>query len=406
VGALAVEPAEPATRPAPAAAAGEDPDALFLRALKLSAKETREEARALCRRVLASSPDYHEVRIHLGRLHAWDGQYDAGREAIGYVLARQPGNVEAREALADLEWWAGRPAVAVQVCDDGLALQPRSVGLRYRKARILMAERDLEGALGAALAALEVDPDHQPSRRLRDDLKELAQRSRVGVEVTLDTFDRSFSPWWLVSVSATHRFDPGSVMVRVNRADRFAVTGYQLELDAYPRFRDGTYAYLNVGGSPSSIFPGFRAGAEIYQSLPAGLEASAGARHLRFPASEVTIWTGSLSAYHGDWLFTVRPSVTPGGAGSGLSGSLMARYGLDDGDGFISATVGTGVSPDQASPTAEILRLRSHRAGLAVQKRISRAVVLTGGASLERQEALAGEWRLHGTFVLGCERRF
>jgi YaiO family outer membrane protein len=406
MGAHGVEPGPaPITPPAPAAAE-EDPDALFLRALKLSAKETREQARALCRRILVRSPDYHDVRIHLGRLHAWDGQYDAGREAIGYVLARQPGNVEAREALADLEWWAGRSVEAVKVCDDGLALQPRSVGLLYRKARLLMSTGNVAGALEAALAALEVDPDHQPSRRLRDDLKELAQRSRVGVEVTLDTFDRTFGPWWLVSVSATHRFDPGTVIVRFNRADRFATSGYQLELDAYPRFRDGTYAYLNLGGSVDSVFPAFRAGAEFYQSLPAGFEASAGARYLEFSASEVTIWTGSVSAYHGDWLFTIRPSVTPGAAGSALSGSLLVRYYLDDGDSFLSATARTGVSPDQATPTAELLRIRAHQAGLAVRKRIGHALVLSGGASLERQEIRAGEWRLHGTFTLGCERRF
>ncbi len=406
VGALAAPPGPgPVTPPAPAAA-DEDPDALFRRALKLSAKETREEARGLCRRALARSPDDHDVRIQLGRLHAWDGQYDAGREELGYVLARQPGNVEAREALADLEWWAGRSDRAVKVCDDGLALRPRSIGLLFRKARILKSQGNVSGALAAALAALEVDHGHQPSRLLRDDLKELARRSRAGVEVTLDTFDKTFSPWWLVSASAAHRFDPGTVIVRASRADRLAVTGYQLELDAYPRFRDGTYAYLNIGGSASSIFPALRAGAELYQSLPAGLEASAGARYLGFTSSHVTIWTGSLSAYRGGWLFTLRPSVTPGAAGSGVSGSLLVRYDLDDGDSFLSATAGAGVSPDQANPTAEILRMRSYRAGLGVQKRLGRALVLSGGAGLERQEFRAGAWRLHGTFTLGCEQRF
>ena len=383
-------PAEAPPVSPPSRAQAEDPDALFRRALELSAKETREEARDLCRRALARSPDYHDVRIHLARLHAWDGQYDEGRAALAWVLAREPANVEARETLADLEWWAGRPAEAVAACDEGLALRPRSPGLLYRKARILKSEGQPAAALDAVLAALEVDPDHQPSRRLRDDLKELAQRSRVAVDVTLDTFDRTFTPWWLVAVSATHRFDLGSLILRVNRADRFGATGYQLELDAYPRFRDGTYAYLNVGASGASVFPGFRAGAELYQSLPAGFEASLGARHLRFSTSDVTIWTGSASAYRGDWLFTLRPSLTPGAAGSALSGSLLVRYYLDDGDSFVSATAGLGVSPDQATPTAEILRLRSRQAGLAVRKRLGRSLLLSASAGLEWQEFQAG----------------
>ncbi len=392
--------------PPPAAASAEDPDALFRQALKLSAKETREEARALCRRALAIAPGYQEVRVHLARLHAWDGQYDAARAAIAEVLARQPDDVEAHEVLADVEWWAGRPAAALAACDAGLALRPRSVGLLFRKARLLRSGGDQAGALQAALAALEVDPDHQPSRRLRDDLKELERRSRIGLAVTLDTFDRSYSPWWLVSVAATHRFDPGTVIVRVNRAERFGDSGYQAELDAYPRLRDGTYAYLNVGGSDAAVFPALRAGAELYQALPGGFEASLGARHLRFTGSTVTVWTGSLSLYRGDWLLTLRPSLTPGAAGSALSGSLQARYFLDEGDSFLSVTAGFGVSPDQATPTAEILQLRSQRAGLAAQKRLGRAVVIGAEAGLERQELTSGGWRLHGTFTLSCERRF
>jgi YaiO family outer membrane protein len=426
---LAEEPALPAaaagagTEDAPAAP-GEDSDALFLRARSLSGKETREEARALCRRALARSPGYHDVRIYLGRLHAWDGQWDPGREALRAVLAKAPANGEAREALVDLEWWADRPIEALQEADAGLAVEPGRVGLLYRKARILRSEGDLEGALAAARAALVVDPDDQPSRLLRDDVKERLQRSKLSVDVTTDVFDRTFDPWWLVAVAATHRFDLGSVTLRVNRADRFAMpdssgkVGHQVELDAYPRLRDGTYAYLSAGASGDDVFPPFRWGAELYQSVPGGWEVSGGVRQLLSGSvreivaggTDVTIWTASLSKYVGDWLFTLRPYVTPGAAGSSVSGGLTVRRYLDDADSYLGASVGAGVAPDQGSPTVEILGLRSVRpsvrGGLSAQKRFGRAFVLWGGAAVERQEIAWGNHRIHGTFNLGCEQRF
>lgn len=383
----------------------EDSDALFARARSLP-KERREEARELLRKGLKRSPDYHDLRIHLARLHAWDGQYEAARESLAYVLERAPRNLEAREVLIDVENWADRPHEALRVCQEGLALDPKSAQLHYRKARILKGLGDFEGGLSAVNAALLLDANHQPARLLRDDLKELTQRWKVSLDYTYDTFDKTFDPWKAASLSLGHRFGWGSMIARVNRAERYGDTGGQFELDAYPRIVEGTYAYLNAGFSSASLYPEFRAGGELYHNFSRGIEASLGFRYMDFSGSSVTIYTGSLGKYYGDYLFTLRANVTPSSIGSSLSGSFSVRYYLGDSDSYLSALVGSGVSPDQRQGYAEIVQLSSARVGVGAQKRFRHSIIAWVNLGVERQEYLKDEFRQQRSLTLGIEKRF
>lgn len=388
----------------PLAGAEEDSDALFKRARELP-KERREEARALCRKALERSPGYHDIRIHLARLHAWDSQYDEARREIRRVLEAQPTNAEARGVAIDIEVWSDHPHEGLRIAEAGMSLDPKSPDWPYRKARILKSLNDLPGAYAAVQVALSRDADHQPSRLLRDDLKELVQRSKVSLDVTYETFNQTFDPWKTVSMSLGHRFDLGSVILRANRVERFDTWGTQVEVDAYPHIAEGTYAYLNVGHSQDSIFPSSSMGAELYHNFPAGIEASLGLRRLVF-SDAVTIYTGSIGKYYGNGLYSLRLNSTPSAVGSSLSGALSARIYQEDADSYMSFTVGMGVSPDQPVWSDEILRLRSRKASLALQKRLSRLWIASAGAGWERQEYLPEQFRIHWTFNVGIERRF
>ena len=389
---------------APAEAHADDSDTLFLRARSLP-KERREEARALCRKALEQSPDYDDIRIHLARLHAWDGQYEEARREIRKVLAKSPRDAEAREVAIDVEVWSDHPYEALRLCDEGIGLDARNPLWSYRKARVLKSLQDLPGALGAVQEALRVDPGHQPSRLLRDDLKELLQRSKVILTATYETYSETFDPWKTVALSLGHRFDLGSVILRANRAERFDTWGTQVEVDAYPHIADGTYAYLNIGRSSDSIFPSSSYGAELYHNFPAAIEASLGLRCLVFGDS-VMIYTGSIGKYYGNGLYSLRLYQTPSAVGASLSGTLSARFYQEDADNYFTTSVGTGVSPDQPTWSTEVLKLRSRNASLGLQKRLGRGWFGSASATWERQEFLQDQYRIHWTFSMGIEWRF
>jgi YaiO family outer membrane protein len=381
-------------------------DELFARARRLAFDGQRAEAAALCRKALERSPEYHDIRILLGRIHTWEGRYDEGRAEFRRVLARRPDYEDARVALADLELWSDHPKEALAVCDEGLAGGPPSAPLLYRRARALKALGDFAPALAAAKAAQVADPDLHEARQLAENLAELVLRSKVSLGYTYDHFDQTFEPWRMVSLGAAHRFDWGSLIGRINRATRFGETGQQVEVDAYPRWKDGTYFYLNAGASEASIFPHRRYGAEAYHNFPKGIEASLGLRHLRFSSSNVTIYTGSIGKYWGDYLFTFRGNATPSSIGASKSGSLSVRRYFGDSENYLSASVGTGVSPDQSNPDQELLQLRSRKAGLSLQGWIHKRVILSGSVAYEKQELRWDTERAQFTLGLGLEWRF
>lgn len=381
-------------------------DEMYFRARRLGSQGKREEARALCRKALERSPDYHDIRILLGRLFAWDDRYDEGRAELQEVLRRKPEHLDGREALTDLELWSDHPRAALTLCEEGLALHPQAAGLHFRRARTLKTLGDYPAALASASRAVAADPDLHAARRLRDDLAELNQRSQVGLAVTYDRFDRTFDPWRTTALSLGHRFDFGTVIGRVTRATRFGESGNQVEVDSYPHLGEGTYAYLNAGYSSAGIFPASRFGAELYHNFPKGIEASLGMRHLHFKSTNVNIYTASLGKYWGDWLFTLRANTTPGSAGASRSGSFAARRYFGDADTYVGLSVGTGLSPDQPNPDAEILQLRSRKASLSGQTRMGRRLMLSAGFGWERQEVNTTTDRTQLTFSAGIDVKF
>ena len=388
------------------AQATEGVDELFARARRLAFQGKRAEALELCRIALQRSPDYHDIRILAGRIHTWEGRYEAGRVELHRVLAAEPGHLDGRIALADLELWSDHPAAALAVCDQGLALKAGQAPLLLRKARAHKALGAYPAALATARQALAAEPDLYEARQLIENLAELSQRSKVSLTHTYDRFDRTFAPWRMTSLGLAHRFDAGSLIGRLNHASRFGDTGSQLEVDAYPRWKDGTYFYLNAGFSESGLFPHRRYGGELFQTLPRGFEGSLGFRLLRFSASSVTIYTGSLGKYWGDYLFSLRANATPSSIGASESGSISVRRYFGDGENHLTLSLGSGVSPDQPNPDAAILNLRSRKASLAAQGWIHRRLILSGSLALEKQELGLGVERTQTTLGAGLEWRF
>ncbi|MBA3645200.1 MAG: YaiO family outer membrane beta-barrel protein [Gemmatimonadaceae bacterium] len=99
-------------------------------------------------------------------------------------------------------------------------------------------------------------------------------------DFTYVSFRGDVDPWRLGSIGLARSTPVGSLVGRLNWANRFAKSGTQLEADVYPRINDRMYAYLNAGYSASSIFPAWRFGGELFSTLPDAWEASLGFRQL------------------------------------------------------------------------------------------------------------------------------
>lgn len=381
-------------------------DELFDKARQLAFNKQRQEAREVCRVILEKNPDYFDARILLGRLHSWDGNYELARKELQRVVEARPGYADARDALIDAEIWSDNPREALRLCDEGLDREPNNETFHYKRGRALNDLNNRNEAIAATKKALEINPEYQEAKLLLGRLKGSETLYRAKVEYSYDAYDRTFDPWQQVSVSLSRYLPFGSLTGRINHAQRFGEAATQFEVDSYPRIRKGTYAYVNVGFSSSSIFPKVRYGAEVYQKLPAGFDASIGFRRLHFTSTNVMIYTGSVGKYYGNYLFQFHPFITPSSVGSSVSGNFVIRRYFEDAENYATLSFGAGTAPDQKYTSLDLIRLYSQKISLDGRKALSKGTSVIGYFGFANQALKFGGQRKSYSFSFGIEKRF
>jgi YaiO family outer membrane protein len=230
---------------------------------------------------------------------------------------------------------------------------------------------------------------------------------RALLEYAFTRLDGGAEPWHLGSLELSRRSPGGTLLARGSLARRFDRTGTQLEVEAYPRLTPRTYAFVGAGFSADELFPELRLGAELFTALAPGWEASAGARWLDFRTREVTLLTGSVGAYPGNWYLAARPFLSlDDDGGSSLSGTVLARRYLRDADEYVSLRLGGGEAPAEVFTAAELERVGSTRVAVEGKTRLARGASLLASLGWEREELPADRERRRVTAGVGVETRF
>ena len=369
--------------PVPSAMGQED---ALKRAHDLAFHKQRTEALTLLEDYLRQTPGDTDARTFYGIVLSWEGRYDQARHELETVLERYPDHADALPALINVELWSNHPDKAEELARRALAKRPDDIALLMSQARALDNLERPNDALDVLHKLLDVDPNQPEARSLRDDLREGSRRWEGSVVQSYDWFDDGRPGWLESQVSLKYRMaGAGTVIARFSHASRFGLDSSLVEIDAYPRLRKGLYAYLNVGWSPDKkLYPGNRFGAELFQSLPHGMEVSGGLRSLGF-SSRVNVYTGSVSKYHGRWLLTARTYLTPDSTGDSYSLQFQGRRYFGDDTSYFGLRYGTGAAPTETGSLNEIEVLRSHVMGGELNWRLSRRWMLNflGSHSLE-----------------------
>jgi YaiO family outer membrane protein len=356
------------------------------RARELAFNKQRTEALALLEDYLRQSPTDTDARTFHGIVLSWEGRYDQARQELETVLERYPDHGDALPALINVELWSHHPGRAEELARHALARRPTDTGLLMSQARALENLERPNDALDVLHKLLDMDPNQPEARSLRDDLRDGGRRWEGSLVQSYDWFNDGRSGWLESQVSLKYQMSSaGTVIARFSRANRYGLDSSLVELDAYPRLRKGLYAYLNVGWSPDKkLYPGNRYGAELFQSMPHGMELSGGLRSLGF-ASRVNVYTGSVSKYHGRWLVTARTYITPDSTGDSYSLQFQARRYFSDDTSYFAVRYGTGAAPIERGSVNEIEVLRSHSMGGELNWRLARRWMLNfmGSHSLE-----------------------
>ncbi len=353
-------------------------------------------AKRYCFKALEKSPNYADIRIFLGRLYTWTDQVDSAKTCFETVLQREPDYEDASIAYADLQYWNDHYKETIAICDAGLKAHPNSKDLLIRKAKALSASKDYAGAMAITSALLKTDNNNTAARSLETSIKDESAKNKIGITYDYTYFDKQFdAPWHLVSVDYGRTTGLGSVIGRINYANRFSSSATQFEIDAYPRINKTFYSYASLGfGDNSGIFPKFRAGFSLYANLPKSFEAELGFRYMKFSGDPTWIYTTYLGKYTGSWLLGARAYITPSNFVKQVSVTynLLARYyfgGADDYFGFVG---GYGISPDDRYNNIQLngTPLDTYKLGVAYKKKLNIHNILTTDFTWFNQEYLPG----------------
>lgn len=368
-------------------------DDLFSQAQDLAFDQDGAAARELCQQILEIDPDYHDASILMARTLAWEERYPEAIEILNGVISKVPSNREALLAMADVQSWAGNFKEAIENLDKVLIPDPINTSLLFRKAQLLNELSEYQPTVILLNQILDIDPTHAEAKQLLSTIEVGRLRNFAGVGYRGDYFQMADS-WHLLYAEYGRRTRAfGTVISRVNVAQRFGMTGLQFEVDAYPTLGPGTYMYLNAGYSPhEQLFPTIRAGLELFQKLPRAWEVSAGSRLLSFAHNDLFILTGSISKYFKQYYFSFRPfftfaSTTP----SSQAYFLTIRRYFSSPDHHLSITAGTGFSADDdALIGAEVYNLESNKVMLWYQQKVAPQIIIRAGAGYQHFQG--GVW--------------
>lgn len=368
-------------------------DELFIKARAAAFDEDDyPKAIELTKLALEKSPNYADVRIFLGRLYTWTDRNAEAREAFERVLSENPGYEDGSLAYANLEYWNDNSQKALVILNKGIEKNPGSEDLLLLQARV---QKDLKMYAEASTTLnqlLKINPKLTEARSLGESIRNVSSKNQIGADYEYVYFDKRFDdPWHLATIDYSRSTKIGSIIGRINYANRFNSNGTQFNIDAYPSISDTFYAYVSGGiASSGSIFPEYRAGASLYANLPAAFEGEVGFRMLSFD-EKTWIYTASVGKYISNFWLNARTFITPDNENVSHSYSLNVRYYIAGADDFLSFGIGTGIDPDDNANNIQFggsstYKLQSNNISLGYRMSVKSTNVFFINASLEDQE--------------------
>lgn len=345
-----------------------------------------DQAREYAYTALERSPDYHEIRIFIARLYSWEQNYEKAREELQYVLEHDPGNKGAFLAFIDVEKWSGNLSSALQKVEKSLSYDPTDEELQLQKGAVLHSMEKYKQAEMTYKNILVQNPDNTKAREGLESVQLKQMRYSATASYRYDYFTSIFDPWKFGEFSLSRQTQYGSIIGRVQHAQRFGSDGTQFNIDAYPGITKGLYAYISGGYSHSSIYPKYRFGLSLYKSLPGSFELAAGIRYLDFTSSQTDIYTASITKYLGSYLFTLGTYFVPSENANSRSLNMVVRRYFSTANSYISITGGYGSAPTEIQFSQDIQTLDSWSIGFNGQHPLSDRLFIGATAGYDSSE--------------------
>jgi len=322
-------------------------DSLYSNARELAFSQNYTTSRILCYQILEINPENTDTKLLLAKTYAWELKTDSAQFILDNILYSDSANYEAIDLSISNQLWAKNYDKALDFCKLGLKFYPEDENILLQKAKILIIQEQYAEAIKILEKILELNPDNEEARDLLNKIKYILAKNKISAYYSISIFDDSETkPWHLAYLQYLRKTKIGPVIARMSFGKRYEKYGWQYETEAYPKLSERNYMYLNFGYSPSVIFPRMRFGAEFYHSFPCDFETGIGYRYLIYELSGVSIFTGYLGKYLGNYWISSHTYITPYNLKMSVSEFLIVRKYFAEPENYLGFMVGYGISPD------------------------------------------------------------
>ncbi len=342
---------------------------LFKEAYDLAYEGKHKSANKLLSQKLTKERENLEARFLLARTYSWSGEFEKARQEFNVIISKEKNKSDYWAAAVKNELYAKSYSVAlglankalIYIVDDkellrlkklaleGIAnIQYSTQGWHNTDSEVSKKnERKAKRKKGKSKETAELEgTDGQKDAQDKVAEKE-PEKHRVGIRNAFTVFNERFDPIVFSSLSYGYKTKIGRLIPKINYNNRNGVHGLQYDIDFYPKIFKKVYAYLNYGYSNSPIFPKQKFGGDMYWNLPKGIELSGGGRYIKTASRNVTAITNSLGYYKGNYYFSLRSFVSPRDNNLwNVSGNLLVRKYLRDGENFVGVSGGVGFTPE------------------------------------------------------------
>jgi len=320
--------------------------------------------------VLSKNPNDLEARSLLGRTYSWSGQYDKAREEFNKVTSKERNHKGVWIAAVKNELYAKNNAIALGLAnkalfylkDDPKIKQLREMAIlniknqEYPKSIWYDQENKIKSRKEIITESIPIDSIEDKIVDSEEESSDIRPKTpadkevlsnKLGIRNAFTIFDKRYDPMIYSTISFKRQTLAGSIIPRINYSNRLGKHGVQYDVDFYPKFSKRFYAYLNYGYSNASIYPNHKVGGDLYINLPGAIEFSAGGRYISTDTKDVSVISNSLGHYRGNYYFSLRSYITPRPDRlTRLSGNLLIRKYLKNGENFFGGSIGMGFSPE------------------------------------------------------------
>jgi YaiO family outer membrane protein len=330
-------------------------DDTLVRAREAAAAGRRADAIGILEARLVQAPEDVDARLLYGLVLSWEGRYDEARPVLSRVLVQAPDYTDARVALMNVEYWSGRRTEALELADQILTREPGNVTAR--------------------------------AVRERSEAASIPWSART--DYIFDAFSDTRQSWHEASLALTRRTPVGPLILRGSYAERFGSDDELIQVEFYPRFRAGTYAYVEVGASTDQqLYPESRFSFDVYQSLGRGIEVSGGARFLDFDTM-TKIYVGTVTKYLGNWMVTGKVFRVPAAEqvldSTTYHGGVRRYYGRA-GTSYVGFNYSHGLSREEVIGLSDLASLDADTVRAEFDHVFGTRLRLFVGAGTSRQE--------------------